>query len=109
MAYGMPIVSTTKGAEGLNVQDGEHLLLADSPLAFANAVQRLLADPAESARLGARARELVRQAYCWDAIGDRLRAIVVETLRAHQAGELGQDLLFVRAPVHNEPLKDVGG
>jgi glycosyltransferase involved in cell wall biosynthesis len=43
-AYGVPVVSTSLGAEGLDVVDGVHLLLADDPLAFADAVVRLCGD-----------------------------------------------------------------
>ncbi len=42
-AAALPVVSTTIGAEGLPVRDGEHMLLADTAAAFAEAVSRLLA------------------------------------------------------------------
>ena len=42
-AAGLPVVSTTLGAEGLPVRDGENILLADGAAAFAGAVSRLLA------------------------------------------------------------------
>ncbi len=44
MATGVPVVSTTKGAEGLEVNDGEHLLIADSAQGFAENVVQLLKD-----------------------------------------------------------------
>ena len=43
-AHRVPVVSTTLGAEGLDVQDGVHLLLADDPAEFAAATVRLLGD-----------------------------------------------------------------
>ena len=63
LAQGMPIVSTTLGAEGIDVRDGEHLLLADEPADFAAAVLRLLEDPALAARLGAAGRRLAEERY----------------------------------------------
>ena len=51
-AAGRAVVSTTLGAEGLGARDGEHLLLADDPDDFADAVLRLWNDPALRARLG---------------------------------------------------------
>jgi glycosyltransferase involved in cell wall biosynthesis len=45
-AAGIPVVSTTIGAEGLPTRDGEDILLADTGPAFADAVSRLLASPA---------------------------------------------------------------
>jgi sugar transferase (PEP-CTERM/EpsH1 system associated) len=64
-ARGIPVVSTTIGAEGIAVQPGEHLLIADDPADFAAAVSRLLARPSEAARLAAAGRRLVEQRYDW--------------------------------------------
>ena len=41
LACGLPVVSTSVGCEGLNAVDGQHMLVADTPEAFANAVQRM--------------------------------------------------------------------
>ncbi|MBL8136151.1 MAG: glycosyltransferase [Acidobacteria bacterium] len=69
LALGTPVVSTRKGAEGLAVSDGEHVLLGDDPAAFAAAVLRVLAEPGLAARLSAAGRALVARHYTWDAIG----------------------------------------
>jgi glycosyltransferase involved in cell wall biosynthesis len=50
-AHRIPVVSTTLGAEGLDVEDGVHLLLADDPDALAAAVIRLLDDAGLRVRL----------------------------------------------------------
>ena len=63
LAQGLPIVSTTLGAEGIAVADGEHILLADEPTDFATAVLRLVKDPGLAARLGAAGRRLVKRSY----------------------------------------------
>src|ERR1700694_4941374 len=52
MAMGKAVVSTALGAEGLAVERGTHLLVADAPAAFAADVVRLLADPRLAASLG---------------------------------------------------------
>ncbi len=44
MAYGLPVVATVAAAEGMDLKDGEDLLIADSPQAFADAVVRLYND-----------------------------------------------------------------
>lgn len=44
LAVGTPTVSTTVGVEGFRLHDEEEVLLADDPVAFANAIARLLAD-----------------------------------------------------------------
>lgn len=72
LALGTPVVSTSKGAEGLNLRDGEHLLIADTPRDFAAAIQRLLKDPALRQYLSAQGREHVRQTYDWSQIGVQL-------------------------------------
>lgn len=66
-AAGLPVVSTSVGAEGLPARDGETLLLADSGRAFAAAVSRLLASPDLRRRLGTCGRNLVEQRFTWEA------------------------------------------
>jgi glycosyltransferase involved in cell wall biosynthesis len=85
MALGTPVVATAKGAEGLDVVDGEHLLLADDPERFAAAVLRLLADQALAARLAANARQSVQQRYEWEAIGRRFVALVEDVVQQREA------------------------
>jgi glycosyltransferase involved in cell wall biosynthesis len=58
-----PVVSTTLGAEGIQVTHAQHLLLADTPEDFANAALKLLSDAAERERLSAAGYELVRREY----------------------------------------------
>jgi glycosyltransferase involved in cell wall biosynthesis len=70
-AMGTPVVSTTKGCEGLDARDGETLLVADTPAAFANAVVRLLREPGLRATLRGAARRLVEAEYGWPRIVER--------------------------------------
>ncbi len=85
LALGTPVVSTRKGAEGLAVVDGEHLLLADSPHAFADAVLRVLGDDALAGRLSAAGRACISGTCTWDAIGrgflDLVEAVTRRTER----------------------------
>lgn len=67
MALGTPVVSTSKGAEGLEVVPGEHLLVADSAEEFADSVLSLLGDPTLRSRIAAGARDLVMTRYSWAA------------------------------------------
>ncbi len=68
MALGRPVVSTTIGAEGLDLRAGEHLLLADSAEAFAEAIARVLRDQALARTLAENARRFVCEHHDWDAI-----------------------------------------
>jgi glycosyltransferase involved in cell wall biosynthesis len=67
-AHGVPVVSTTVGAEGIDARHGEHLLLADEPAVFAEAVVRLLGDDDRAASLGRAGRHLLEQRYSLEAI-----------------------------------------
>jgi glycosyltransferase involved in cell wall biosynthesis len=66
-AAGRAVVSTKLGAEGLGARDGEHLLLADDPTAFAEAVLQLWNDPALRTRLGDAGRALYEDRFTWPA------------------------------------------
>jgi polysaccharide biosynthesis protein PslH len=65
MAMGKAIVSTTLGAEGIEAISGRDLLIEDEPVAFADAVNRLLAEPGLAARIGQSARQLAVKRYAW--------------------------------------------
>lgn len=62
---GLPVVSTTIGAEGLACRPGENILLADTPGDFADAILQLQQDPQLAARVGQGGRETVQQHYDW--------------------------------------------
>lgn len=64
-AAATPVVSTTLGAEGLEFRNGEHLLLADSPASFSQAVSTLLSNPPERIRIGEAGRRLYEERYTW--------------------------------------------
>jgi hypothetical protein len=64
-AQGLPVVSTTIGAEGLIYQEGENILIADTPEAFAAAVVSVLNDAGLAQRLASAGRANVEQHYDW--------------------------------------------
>ncbi len=70
MASGKAVVSTTVGAEGLDVTDGRDILLADDAATFAGSVVRLLRDEGERRRLERAAVELAER-YDWPVIAER--------------------------------------
>jgi polysaccharide biosynthesis protein PslH len=76
MALGTPVVSTSKGAEGLDVVHGENILIADSPADFARCTGAVLRDPALWKRLSEGGLALVRARYDWEAVGHELRSVV---------------------------------
>jgi glycosyltransferase involved in cell wall biosynthesis len=76
MALRTPVVATAKAAEGLGARDGEHLLIADTPGAFANAVVRLLQDPAEARSIADGGWRLFRARYDTKAVVPRFLELV---------------------------------
>jgi len=77
----LPVVTTPAGANADVVGDPENgrVLSADpTPTAVADAIESLLADPEELAAIGARNRELVRSAYDWDGVYERIRGLYEE-------------------------------
>ena len=75
MAMEKAIVSTTIGAEGLPVENGTELVLADAAEDFATAVVKVLADQAFASELGAKAAATVRQNFGWQQVAERFAAI----------------------------------
>jgi glycosyltransferase involved in cell wall biosynthesis len=67
-SYGVPVVSTTVGAEGLKVKDGEHLIIADTPSGFALSVIKLLKCKDLQDILVRNSRILVQDTYNWESI-----------------------------------------
>jgi hypothetical protein len=80
-AHGVPVVATPLGADGLDVTDGEQLLLAESPTDFAAACVRLATDAALGERLVRSAAAWVRTHHTPEAIARVLeRLLAPETL-----------------------------
>lgn len=88
-AYGRPVVSTSLGAEGLDLRDGEHLLLADGPEQFADACVELLSDPARCREMGRSARTFVAERYERSRVVDRIRRLLRGTVAAPPGSRAG--------------------
>ena len=72
MSSGKAIVSTSIGCEGLDVDPGEHLVVADTAGDFASETIALLRDPERRRRLGTAARSRVEARYAWSVVGESL-------------------------------------
>ena len=75
LALGRPVITTTVGMEGLELVPGRDLLVADDAVGFAEAVTRVLSDPALAGRLGAAGKAAVT-AYDWGAIETAIAALL---------------------------------
>ena len=67
-ALGLPVVSTAKGCEGLDVEDGRQLVIRDDPEAFAEAVVRVANNHELADSLRENGRSLVEGRYDWQKI-----------------------------------------
>jgi glycosyltransferase involved in cell wall biosynthesis len=85
MAMGLPIVSTTIGAEGLRYSHGENIIMADGAGDFARAVIEALQNKALSKKIGRAARKFVIANFSWSRIADQFLEAIQdnETSRAH--------------------------
>ncbi len=69
LGLGTPVITTSKGAEGLDLLAGQELLIADDPGKFADAVVRVLKDASLRQQLGQNGRQAVAARYDWSLIG----------------------------------------
>jgi len=80
MALGRPVVSTTIGCEGLDVEDGKHLFIADAADEFAEKVLLLLANKEKRQQIIDNARRLVETHYNWDILANKYIAALVHII-----------------------------
>jgi sugar transferase (PEP-CTERM/EpsH1 system associated) len=80
LAMGRPVLTTSLGAEGLELAPGTTVAQADDAVTFGDLVVSLAGDPVERARLGAAGRRAVEERYGWPAAIARLEAVYAELL-----------------------------
>jgi sugar transferase (PEP-CTERM/EpsH1 system associated) len=98
MSMGKAVVSTTVGAEGLPVASGTHVLLADEPRTFAQAVVHLMRDVDRRRQIESAARALVVARCDWSAVAGELEDALIR-FASHGAA---------RAVPHTTPVSTVG-
>jgi glycosyltransferase involved in cell wall biosynthesis len=81
MAAGKAVVSTTVGAEGLDVHPGRDIVLADAPSSFAQAIVKLFRDRSLRQRYEVAAAALASQ-YDWPSVGERFETVLQQVRRA---------------------------
>lgn len=81
MAMGVPVVTSSIAAGGVDAQAGRHFLVADTDQAYVEAILRLLDDPAERRRLGSAGRERMLSHHAWPSSMKRLDAIIEDCRR----------------------------
>jgi glycosyltransferase involved in cell wall biosynthesis len=74
-AYGIPVVSTTKGCEGLEVEDNQHLFLAEDSHRFIQAINGILAEPSQTKQVTLRARKHAEARLSYEFLTTQLREL----------------------------------
>jgi glycosyltransferase involved in cell wall biosynthesis len=85
MAIGRPVVATSVGIEGLDIEPGRHFLAADDPVAFAGAVVRLLGDAALRQDIVQAARARLEERFSWAVVARQFEAICIDAIQGEAA------------------------
>jgi glycosyltransferase involved in cell wall biosynthesis len=74
MSMGIPVVSTSKGAEGIDAENGRDILVADESIEFAEKLIELLMSRDKLTELAANGRRLIEAKYSWKVLTDKLQS-----------------------------------
>jgi GT2 family glycosyltransferase/glycosyltransferase involved in cell wall biosynthesis len=99
LMIGTPTVSTSIGIEGIPVEDGEHVLVADDPDDFAKAVERLLIDDPLWDRLCRQGREIALAGHGPDAVEGSMAEALNATFSDRSERTLSVPLELARSAV----------
>ncbi len=80
MSMGKAIVTTTTGAQGIAVRNGEHLVVANTSREFARETVSLLSDRSKRATLGANARKLMEEQYSWETVAEAVNDLLINVV-----------------------------
>jgi 2-polyprenyl-3-methyl-5-hydroxy-6-metoxy-1,4-benzoquinol methylase/glycosyltransferase involved in cell wall biosynthesis len=75
MSFGLPVVTTSIGAEGMHFTNGEHALIADSPAEFASAVVRLYTDDLLWEQMSTGSLQHIKTHYSKEVVGKKLEQV----------------------------------
>ncbi|MFZ1060704.1 MAG: TIGR03087 family PEP-CTERM/XrtA system glycosyltransferase, partial [Candidatus Rokuibacteriota bacterium] len=87
MAMGLPVITTSRGCQGIEARPGQDLLVEDDPIVFATRLVELLRNPTLRCGLGRRARAFVEAHHPWESSLARLEALLRSTA-ASQPGSM---------------------
>lgn len=80
LSYGVPTISTGIGAEGIDVVDGKHILIGDTPESFARQVVFAVRNDELQQTMSIAGRQLVDELYSWRSVGKILKQILERKL-----------------------------
>lgn len=77
MSFQKPVVATTIGAEGIDIEDGRNIMIGDSPESFASACVTLLESASRRHAMGQEGRKCIEEKYSADVVAGRLNRILI--------------------------------
>jgi glycosyltransferase involved in cell wall biosynthesis len=86
MAAGLPVVATTLAAEGIPAQNGQNIILADTPATMSRGIDLLLSDAGLRRSIAANARDLVVRRFAWSQCVDLFEKILIDLLAQNRLG-----------------------
>jgi glycosyltransferase involved in cell wall biosynthesis len=84
MASGIPIVTTSVGCEGIDMIDGQHALVRDTPIDIARGILQLIHSPALRSMLATGAYALVKSRYTWKLYAEGMESLYGEAIEKHR-------------------------
>ena len=75
LGMGIPLIAHPIACEGINVRNGEHVIFAETPKQFCDAILSLSADPELKMKLSANGRQLIEEQYCYNNIGEKMAKV----------------------------------
>jgi len=73
MSLGVPVISTTIGAEGIDYTNGKNIIIADTADQFINKLETFVSNPAGNISISENASAMMEKEYSWDVIGRKLK------------------------------------
>jgi glycosyltransferase involved in cell wall biosynthesis len=80
MAMGIPVVSTSLGAEGLDAVNDENIIIADDYNDMAEKIITLIKDKELSKKISQNALKFVRENYDWNVIGTQINNYIEDLI-----------------------------
>jgi glycosyltransferase involved in cell wall biosynthesis len=82
MSYGLPVVSTSKGAEGIDYTNGEDIVIADDEKEFSESLKSILIDKQKRISISENGRILVTKQYDWNVIGKSMDIFINKIIKS---------------------------
>jgi glycosyltransferase involved in cell wall biosynthesis len=88
MSFGIPLVTTEIGKEGLDAEPNKHLLVSNSPTAFADSIEKIWIDDKLGKSLVQNSKEKIKEKYTWSAVIQKFEDVYFELLSNNEKNKV---------------------